>query len=125
MDIIRDLGEEMGKNPAVIDYCRNHDLACQFYAALCNMDWRPIDDLPEDEKIINRLKGISSSVWSCSWRRAGAIIAGIRTTHHGIKEDYMSFYCAGNEGHVSDLVRECFKKMGWVPEHEFGINDAD
>ena len=117
MDVRRDtvnLEIEMHKDAIVISHLGDESVAKQFYAALCNMRWRKIGHGPEDEQLIRRLKG-DFDVWSCSWRGAGGIIAGIRNIHYNTNEDYMTFYCSGNEGDVSTLVEECFKRMGWVP----------
>ena len=99
----------------VITLCKNHDIAVEFYQALCNMRWRKIPSLPPDELVVEKLKGNEPDVWSCSWRFAGAIIADIRNSHHSTREDYMDFYCSGNEGTVTDTVRDCFKNLGWEP----------
>lgn len=111
MDI--NLEKEMKADKEIIALCGNDDTAQDFYRALCNMRWRKIGYLREDEKIIDRLKGNESDLWSCSWRYAGSIIADIRNEHHGKNEDYMAFYCSGNEGHVADIVDACFNKIGW------------
>lgn len=110
-----DLEAEMSKDAIVIAYLEDRDIAVEFYSALCNMQWVKINGLPDDERIVEKLKGINSDVWSCSWRHAGAIIADIRNASYNTKENYMDFYCSGNEGHVSDLVKGCFYRMGWEP----------
>lgn len=115
MDVERSLDQEMAKDDIVIAYLKDRDVAVEFYSALCNMQWAVINNLPEDEKIIEKLRGTDSHIWSCSWRYAGGIIADIRNAAYNTKEDYMDFYCSGNEGHVSDLVKECFHRMGWEP----------
>lgn len=112
----RDLFEEMSKDRIVIDYLNDRAIAVEFYAALCNVDWflkKP--PIPDDERIMQKLKGERDKYWTCSWRTAGRYIAEIRNINHGKNEDYMDFYCSGNEGRVSDLVKECFDRMGWTP----------
>jgi len=106
---------EMERDAIVVTYLKDRDVAVQFYSALCNMRWRKMSVLSEDERIIDKLKGVNSDIWSCSWRYAGGIIADIRNKHYNTKEDYMNFYCSGNEGEVADIVKECFERMGWVP----------
>ena len=106
---------EMAKDAIVIAYLKDRDVAVQFYSALCNMRWKKMNMLPDDERIIEKLKGIDSDIWSCSWRHSGGIIADIRNAAYNTKEDYMDFYCSGNEGDISDMVRECFYRMGWEP----------
>ena len=103
-----DLEKDMAKDATVISYLSDREIAKEFYAAMCNMRWKKIDELPEDERIINKLKGIDPSVWSCSWRHAGGIIADIRTANYNLSEDYMDFYCSSNEGFVSERVEKCF-----------------
>jgi hypothetical protein len=116
MDIRRNLYEEMSKDRIVIDYLRDIFIATDFYRALCNVEWCPSEDyLPDDEKIIKKLKGEKEYYWVCSWKAASGYIAEIRNIHHNESDDYMSFYCAGGEGMVSPLVQECFERMGWRP----------
>lgn len=116
MDLIPvNLEVEMSNDAIVISYLKDRDTAVEFYSALCNMRWKKINILPDDERIIEKLKGTDSNIWSCTWRYAGGIIADIRNKHYNTKEDYMDFYCSGNEGNVADIVEECFKRMGWVP----------
>ena len=110
-----DLEYEMKHDAIVVAYLADKDTAVEFYSALCNMQWRKKDGIPEDERIIEKLKGVETDLWSCTWRRASAIIADIRNVNYNVDEDYMSFYCAGNEGIVSDRVEECFDRMGWTP----------
>lgn len=117
MDIthpINSLNYDMGCDDIVIGYLADDTMAREFYAALCNMQWCKIADTPEDELIIDRLKGINSDPWSCSWRAAGAIIADIRNMHYNKSESYIDFFCSGNEGIVSFAVEKCFRRMGWV-----------
>lgn len=109
------LADEMEKDAIVIRYLRDSYIAQEFYRALCNMRWRKTNHLPDDEKIIDKLKGIHSDVWHCSWRASGGIIADIRNVNYNLQEDYMNYYCIGAEGEVSDTVRECFERMGWEP----------
>lgn len=111
--IIYDLEHEMEKDLDVIEYLAIDDIAQEFYAALCNMRWKKISNLPEDELIINKIMGLDYCSWSCTWRSASHIIAYIRNVHYNKSEDYMDFYCSGNEGIVSDRVNKCFTRMGW------------
>jgi len=48
-------------------------------------------------------------LWSASWRYIGGIVADIRDEG----EDYLDFYCSGNEGIITDEVKEDLKKLGW------------
>jgi hypothetical protein len=114
----RDLAEEMSNDRIVIDYLSDSFIATTFYSALCNVEWytkKP--QLPDDELIVSKLKGEKEPYWSCSWRSAGGYISEIRNKYYNTRENYMDFYCAGNEGEVSDLVKECFDRMGWIPRN--------
>lgn len=113
MDIEYDMSVEIADDQEIIAHLADIGLARDFYRALCNMRWERIEEIPEDERIINRLKGITPEIWSCTWRSAGAIIASIRSNHHSVYEDYMSFYCSGDEGYVSELVEKNFNRLGW------------
>ncbi len=112
---VRDLEAEMMADAVVINLIADKKIAADFYRALCNMDWLASKNLPEDEKIIERLRGNDRDIYSCSWRHAGGIIAEIRNMHYHKNENYMDFYCSGDEGTVTPLVRECFGRMGWEP----------
>jgi hypothetical protein len=54
--------------------------AQNLYAAMCNMEWRKRDFLPE----------MKEENWGCSWRHAGGIIADMQE-----KGDYIDWYCSG------------------------------
>lgn len=64
------------------------------YAAFCNVDWK---------------KG--STIWGCSWRMAGHYVAELRNQY----ENYLDFYCSGNEGYVAEDVEELLARLGWTP----------
>lgn len=113
MDV--NLERDMNENSKLISLLADFEVATDFYRALCNMRWRKKIEIPEDDLIVEKLKGLETGVWSCSWRYAGGIIADIRNAHHGAKEDYLDFYCSGNEGYVSETVSKCFEDMGWIP----------
>lgn len=113
MDV--NLEQDMKNSAEVIALVADEEVANDFYRALCNMRWKKAPGIPDDELIIEKLKGSEVGVWSCSWRYAGGIIADIRNEHHGKSEDYMNFYCAGNESLITDTVRKCFGDMGWEP----------
>lgn len=67
------------------------------YASLCNVIW------------VNRY---TNEEYSCTWRYSGRIVAEIR----GKGEDYMHFYCSGNEGTIRQDIYDDFKKLGWKPK---------
>lgn len=115
---MRDMGAEMEKDAICIALMKDTSIAREFYSALCNMSWVAVVDLPEDEKIVAKLKGEYKDSWSCSWRYAGGIIADIRNAAYNAGEDYMDWYCSGNEGAVSETVEECLGRMGWRPVYD-------
>ena len=69
--------------------------ANKVYANLCNLVWY---DYINDEVI------------SQSWRGAGGFVADIRN----LGEDYMDFYCSGNEGRVDSEIEKLFNDNGIV-----------
>ena len=69
--------------------------ANKVYANLCNLVWY---DYINDEVI------------SQSWRGAGGFVANIRN----LGEDYMDFYCSGNEGKVDSEIEKLFNDNGIV-----------
>ncbi len=84
----------------------DENFAQAMYAALCNMQWQPIGNSDEEQ------------VYSCSWRYAGGLIAGIRRNG----EDYLDFYCSGigdgdgvSEGHVTEEIKDALKAERWEP----------
>lgn len=69
--------------------------ANNLYRSLCNQVWYdPIDDVD-----IN-----------FSWRASGGFVADIRSEVIGTKEDYMDFYCCGNEGEIFDDIKTFMNK---------------
>ena len=72
----------------------------------------------------NKILLTQDEYWSCTWRTAGGIVAGIRGSG-----DYMDFYCSGildsedikaqtgtaSEGTVTEEVAADFLQLGWQP----------
>lgn len=77
------------------DKLKDISFAIDMYRALCNMRWKD--------------KSNSKNIYSCSWRFAGGLIAEIRD----IGEDYLNFYCSGNEGFVSNEINDILNELGW------------
>lgn len=83
-DDLRDvLGQQMNDD----------DFARRVYASLCNIDW-----VHEN-----------GTEYSCTWRYAGGLVAEIRDRD----EDYMDFYCTGNEGVIDAEVADAMEAHGW------------
>jgi len=97
----RDMGAELFAVPWLVKKVESDDdYAKALYAAMCNMGWQRMDVMPI----------LTDKYWSCSWRYAGGLVAGIRC-----EGDYMDYYCSGNEGTVRDDIREDLAKIGWQP----------
>lgn len=77
----------------------SNSYAKDLYAALCNNDFQKLE-------IISILK---EETWHCSWRYAGGIIANMREIG-----DYIDWYCSGNEGVVTEEIKQDLKKLGWT-----------
>lgn len=74
----------------------NDDYAIAFYGALCNMQWKKI---------------ATDYIYSCSWRYAGGLVANMR--YKG--EDYLHFYCSGNEGVVREDIEKDLNALEYTP----------
>lgn len=77
----------------------SRDYGESLYAALCNNEFikREMWEILKDEP------------WSCSWRYAGGILADM------IEEgDYMDWYCNGNEGHITEEIKDDLYNLGWI-----------
>jgi len=72
------------------------DYARAFYCALCNMQWKKLG---------------SDNLYSCTWRYAGGLVARLRNKG----EDYLHFYCSGNEGTVRADVEEDLNALEYIP----------
>lgn len=73
------------------------DFARALYAALCNNEFRPDNAEAFDKN------------WSCSWRYAGGLVAQIGD----VGEDYMDYFCSGNEGKVTPEIHALLASVGW------------
>jgi len=99
----------------ILDKVRASEIYAQnLYAAMCNNDFQKLDTWPI----------LADQRWSCSWRRAGGIIADMRGSG-----DYIDWYCSGIRDDYSEkdafdrtYVRECvvtdevcadLKELGW------------
>lgn len=111
-----DLEDEMYNDNEIVALCADYEIAKQFYAGMCNITWKKLKAIPDDERLVETLKGTEYCSYLCSWRSAGGIIANIRNMSLGMKEDYMDFYCSGGEGSASELVLTNFGRLGWTPD---------
>lgn len=72
---------------------RSDLFATLLYAALCNATWRHT---------------ATDTSWSCSWRHAGGVVAGLRG-----EGDYLDWYCSMGEGLVDEQVLAEIRALGW------------
>lgn len=79
--------------------CANRNYARRLYSALCNNRFQRNDVWPI----------LQDKYWTCSWRYAGGIISDILQ-----EGDYLDWYCGGDEGLVSDEVRQDLFALGWT-----------
>jgi hypothetical protein len=109
---VNNLEYDLRSTEWVIEKARsNVDYAQNLYAALCNNDFLKLDVVPI----------LTNSLWSCSWRYAGGIVADIRG-----EGDYINWYCSGiadgsghttgyvPEGVVTSEVKQDLRRLGWV-----------
>ena len=85
---------------------QSDNYAQNLYAAMCNMEWRKRDLLPE----------MKEENWSRSWRSAGGIIADMRE-----QGDYIDWYCSGigNEelgNGLTGVIPDVTDGRNYVPE---------
>lgn len=92
-----DLEADLGASSLIRERVKDHAYAKRLYSALCNTVWHKAG-APSDE------------TWSCSWRAAGRIVAALRF----LGEDYIDFYCGGDEAMVADGVRADLADLGWT-----------
>jgi hypothetical protein len=100
---MRNLEKDLTDNQFIKEKLRKDKAyATDMYRALSNVQWFYGDtELAKEPK--------KRTVWTCTWRYAGQIVANLRCTG----EDYINFYCSGNEGIVSREVGEDLAEIGW------------
>lgn len=76
--------------------------ARELYAALCNNEWVNKND-PEER-------------YSCSNRYAGQLVAFLRAMGEDYGAFFLDFDNTGDEGRVSERIREDFDRLGWRHE---------
>jgi hypothetical protein len=89
-------------------YIRNklfdYDYAQKFYAALCNNHWKK-----------EGFDYANTEPWAVTWRTAGGITSSL-FNGSDLLENYMDFYCSGNEGAVDSEVEQDLFELGWHHE---------
>ena len=92
-DFEADLRQLFGDELKAVDPEVEENLAVDLYCALSNVQWEHED----------------GTRWSISFRGAGGLIAEIRETG-----DYMSWYCSGLEGRISEKIASALAAKGWT-----------
>ena len=91
------LESHLYQSPVIKEKVKDKEFAVKLYGSLCNMQWRYKAD---------------TELWACTWRYAGSVVGQLRDD---AGEDYLDFYCSGNEGVVDPDVRTVLREMGWEP----------
>jgi hypothetical protein len=86
---------DMANSPIIKEKVKDQLYAVNLYRIMCNNEFTCAK---------------KKEPWSCTWRSAGAIVAELRD----IGEDYMDFYCSGNESMVDEEVEQDLKNLGWT-----------
>jgi len=93
------LGQDLLNNDTVRQSVQtDKTFAQELYSALCNTQF-----------IHSNMANPKTEFWSCSWRYAGNIVAGIEANGG----DYMDYYCNGNEGQISPRIKTILASLGW------------
>ena len=87
------LERDLGLSRRIRELVRSDIVATLLYGALCNTVWR---------------HKATGTMWHCSWRHAGGIVAMLRC-----EGDYMDWYCSMGEGFVDEQVLAEFNALGW------------
>jgi len=105
------------KSAEVAKLVNDDELAGMLYSALCNMQWYKVIYRSEEDRIIRKLSvPPEDELFSFSWRTAGGLVADLRNINKGEDfENYMDWYCYGNEGLVAEPIGKLFAEMGWYP----------
>ncbi|HJU20578.1 MAG TPA: hypothetical protein VJ770_29365 [Stellaceae bacterium] len=88
-----DLERDLGLSPRIRGLVRSELFATLLYGALCNTTWR---------------HKATGTLWHCSWRYAGDVVAGLRC-----QGDYLDWYCSMGEGLVDEQVLAEIEALGW------------
>ncbi len=87
------LERDLGLSQRIRQLVLSDVFATLLYGALCNTVWRHV---------------MTGTLWQCSWRHAGAIVAMLRG-----EGDYMDWYCSMGEGLVDEQVLAELSLLGW------------
>ena len=86
---------DMKVSPVILEKVKDQMYAVNLYRILCNNEFTCPD---------------KKEPWSCTWRYAGGLVAELRN----IGEDYMDFYCSGNESSIDTEIEEDLQNLGWT-----------
>jgi hypothetical protein len=88
-----DMECDLGASARIRELVRSEVFATLLYGALCNSVW---------------CHKATGTPWHCSWRRAGGIVAALRS-----EGDYLDWYCSSGEGLVDTQVLMEIGALGW------------
>jgi len=94
---------DLGLSPRIRLLVESELFATLLYGALCNTTW---------------LHKATGTPWHCSWRHAGAVVAGLRC-----RGNYMDWYCSMGEGLVDEEVLAEIQVLGWELAEAGPVND--
>jgi hypothetical protein len=97
------LERDLDLSPRIRSLVESELFATLLYGALCNTTW---------------LHKATGTPWHCSWRHAGAVVAGLRC-----RGDYMDWYCSTGEGLVDEEVLAEIQELGWELAEAEPVND--
>ena len=84
---------DLMKSEYIAEKCKDPFYARDLYGALCNNRF-----FKNDQE------------WTCSWRMSGGIVADLRNKG----ENYLDFYCSGNESVVTEEIEKDLLDLGWT-----------
>ncbi len=134
------LEDDIKNDCIIMNKLYSYYYAQKLYAALCNVDWQKIDTW----------EILKNSIFSVSWRGAGAMVARLRNTlpnenktynilinNLEYQEQYTDFYCSGlfhenqpssiyvQEGNVDKEIKDDLMLINWKVYKRYGIDGEE
>lgn len=113
------LAKDLHNSEVIKQRILDQTFAYDLYGALTNNMWVKYSE-NDEEKTLQALAGTPEHECTISWRAAGALIADMRNSLiSGNNQDYMDYYCHGNESVVTDEMRKIFSDLGWTQDENY------